>query len=100
MVILDAISDMNQTSEEAELLRDSAAVHFQDALELEPKSVASRYSLGTTHHAAGRVREAMRHYYQVLDLEPNHKRVLEKMPALERDARHEDVLDAVGDVDL
>ena len=100
MVILDAISDMNQTSEEVELLRDSAAVHFQDALDLEPNSVASTYSLGTTHHAGGRVREALRHYYKVLDLEPNHKKALEKLPELERDARHEDVLDAVGDIDL
>jgi len=100
MVILDAVADMNQTSEEAELLRDSAAVHFQDALELDPDSVASTYSLGTTHHAAGRVDEALRHYYKVLNLDPGHKKVLEKMPELERDVRHEAVLDAVGDVDL
>jgi len=32
MIILDEISSMNQTTEEVELLRDSAAVHFEEAL--------------------------------------------------------------------
>jgi len=45
-----------------------------------------------THHAAGRVREALRLYQRVVELDPGHEKAKEKLPELERDVRHEDAI--------
>lgn len=93
MILLDEHSAMNSTTDEAELLRDNAAVYFEEAVRLEPKSVDGNFRLATVHHMSGRVRDALKSYRRVLELEPGHSKTAELLPELERDTRHEDAID-------
>jgi len=94
-VLLDLALDAKP--EEAELYRDSAAVFFEDALKLEPTSVDSTYMLASADHVSGRIRAALKMYKRVLELDPSHAETNAKIADVEREARHEDAIDAAID---
>jgi protein O-mannosyl-transferase len=51
--------------------RDEAAIHFQKALEVQPKYPAARNNLGNVFFQKGQVDEAVAHYQKALEINPN-----------------------------
>jgi tetratricopeptide (TPR) repeat protein len=71
-----------QNAQNSKVRRFSGAIkHLLKALELEPRSEAAHLSLGRIYEAEGQKEEAVRHYEQVLHVNPSHS---EAQGAVER----------------